>query len=218
MTYTRGFTVCKVLTWSSLMSQKVGRCEWWLLMKAQTLEEVLQETPTMVRSPGQKTFEGYPSGRGLWVVVLQAAIKSWLNGTHCQVVWSELYTVLMSSEASHRADSRFALSQWETVLLCNNVSHWLDANLESALLSLTGAWSCKCEVYTHWAEGYAEWGLAVVISPVGVWCRGLTTCLLYVSSDLETSSILVHLLETSFIIKLVCKFDILRILPVMCCC
>ena len=32
-----------------------------------------------------------------------------------------------------RADFRFAPSQWETVLLCNNVSHWLGANLESAL-------------------------------------------------------------------------------------
>ena len=26
-----------------------------------------------------------------------------------------------------RADSRFATSQWETPLLCNNVSHWLGA-------------------------------------------------------------------------------------------
>ena len=33
------------------------------------------------------------------------------------------------------ADSRFAPSQWETALLCNDVSHWLGANLESALLS-----------------------------------------------------------------------------------
>ena len=32
-----------------------------------------------------------------------------------------------------RADSRFAPSQWETSLLCNAVSHWLGANLESAL-------------------------------------------------------------------------------------
>ena len=30
-----------------------------------------------------------------------------------------------------RAYSRFALSQWETVLLCNDVSHWLGASLES---------------------------------------------------------------------------------------
>ena len=32
-----------------------------------------------------------------------------------------------------RADSMFAPSQWETVLLCNDVSHWLGANPESAL-------------------------------------------------------------------------------------
>ena len=29
-----------------------------------------------------------------------------------------------------RADSRFAPSQWETALLCNDVSHWLGTNLE----------------------------------------------------------------------------------------
>ena len=32
-----------------------------------------------------------------------------------------------------RADTRFAPSQWETALLCNDVSHWLGASLESAL-------------------------------------------------------------------------------------
>ena len=32
------------------------------------------------------------------------------------------------------ADSRFAPSQWETVLLCNDGSHWLGASLQSALL------------------------------------------------------------------------------------
>ena len=33
----------------------------------------------------------------------------------------------------HRGDSRFAPSQWETALLCNGVSHWLGASLESVL-------------------------------------------------------------------------------------
>ena len=35
--------------------------------------------------------------------------------------------------SKHRADSRFVASQWETELLCNNVSHWLSVSLESAL-------------------------------------------------------------------------------------
>ena len=34
----------------------------------------------------------------------------------------------------YRADSRLAPSQWETALLCNDVSHWLGSSLESALL------------------------------------------------------------------------------------
>ena len=36
---------------------------------------------------------------------------------------------------SIRADSRFAPSHWETSLQSNAVSHWLDANLESASVS-----------------------------------------------------------------------------------
>ena len=33
----------------------------------------------------------------------------------------------------YRGDSRFATSQWEMALLCNDVFHWLGASLESAL-------------------------------------------------------------------------------------
>ena len=36
-----------------------------------------------------------------------------------------------------RADSRFVTSQWETALLCNDVSHWLGANLALWLV-----WKC----------------------------------------------------------------------------
>ena len=36
----------------------------------------------------------------------------------------------------NRADSRFALSQWETALLCNDVSHWLGASLDSTLRNI----------------------------------------------------------------------------------
>ena len=43
------------------------------------------------------------------------------------------YPLLSKLEIHLRADSRFAPSQWETSLLCTDVSHWLVANLESAL-------------------------------------------------------------------------------------
>ena len=42
-----------------------------------------------------------------------------------------------------RADSRFPPSQWETSLQSNAVSHWLGANLESALFLTT--WNEACD-------------------------------------------------------------------------
>ena len=41
----------------------------------------------------------------------------------------------VSVNVIRRVDSRFAPSQWETALFCNDVSHWLGTNLESALIS-----------------------------------------------------------------------------------
>ena len=51
------------------------------------------------------------------------------------MMWTELpwdFIDMMSASVC-RADSRFAHSQWETSLQSNVVSHWLGANLESAL-------------------------------------------------------------------------------------
>ena len=44
-----------------------------------------------------------------------------------------------------RADSRFAPSQWETALLCNDVSQWLGASIVSALCML-----CMHSVFYLW--------------------------------------------------------------------
>ena len=40
---------------------------------------------------------------------------------------------LTGHSMAFRADFRFAPSQWEMLILCNDVSHWLGENLESAL-------------------------------------------------------------------------------------
>ena len=52
----------------------------------------------------------------------------WLN-CECSVTWIKYGTCM----SHYRADSRLVPSQWETALLCNDVSHWLGAKLESAL-------------------------------------------------------------------------------------
>ena len=49
------------------------------------------------------------------------------------VGYHENGTLKMINRYILKADSRFAPSQWETALLCKDVSHWLGANLESAL-------------------------------------------------------------------------------------
>ena len=46
-------------------------------------------------------------------------------------------TTSMYRSMYYRADSRFAPSQWRMELLCDDVSHWLGAGLESALYSYT---------------------------------------------------------------------------------
>ena len=57
-----------------------------------------------------------------------------------------------------RADSRFAPSQWETALLCNAVSHWLVASLESALHEMLLSWG-SFQQSTQWGSGCQADGL-----------------------------------------------------------
>ena len=48
----------------------------------------------------------------------------------------------------YRADSRFVPSQWETSVQSNAISHWLGANLESALWYHEDYWQ-SCQVALH---------------------------------------------------------------------
>ena len=72
---------------------------------------------------------------------------------------------LVQKDIWFRGDSRFALSQWETVLLCNDVSHWLGASLESALWLVSLCWENFSLVklvnlitlghqYQHFSDGF----------------------------------------------------------------
>ena len=54
-----------------------------------------------------------------------------------------------------RTDSRFAPSQWETVLLCNDVSNWLGTNLESALICTTASSHHQMKPYPLF--GFKSW-------------------------------------------------------------
>ena len=56
-----------------------------------------------------------------------------LSRCHGEVPSSERQCEGVYTYRLYRAKSTFAPSQWETALLCNDVSHWLSTNLESAL-------------------------------------------------------------------------------------
>ena len=84
---------------------------------------------------------------GVWVSSRVRIMSIWEK---VDLLWSQCHTIQMLFLAIDniirnlvwfvwsvsRADSRFAPSQWETALLCNGVSHWLGASLESAPVSI----------------------------------------------------------------------------------
>ena len=77
-----------------------------------------------------------------------SGVVDWENGSFSHRMCMELfvYKILTKhtlklfhvGKVCSRAYTRFAPSQWETVLLCNEVSYWLGVSLESALF-----WVCS---------------------------------------------------------------------------
>ena len=86
---------------------------------------------------------------------LQAGWMGLAGGHSCMTAYDrQLHRSSLSSwwpwrHTCCRADSRLASSQWEKALQSNAISHWLDANLESAWY-----WKFFLIVHSHW-----HWGL-----------------------------------------------------------
>ena len=76
-----------------------------------------------------------------WIIWATAIYKLWIYDDSFVLSWFGMAVITVVSHEHRgistllfsRVDSRFAPSQWETALLCNTVSHWLGARLESAL-------------------------------------------------------------------------------------
>ena len=75
----------------------------------------------------------------------------------------------------YRADTRFWPSQCETWLLCNNVSHWLGANLESVLKHNGGP--CGTVSALGWPATHRVNSLRSSLVQVIAWCRAGTKLL-----------------------------------------
>ena len=65
-----------------------------------------------------------------------------------------LYELLHHDRFIFKADSRFAPSQWEMLLRSNGVSHWLGANLESAVIFKTKSRLQLLDYYLLWKHTF----------------------------------------------------------------
>ena len=93
--------------------------------------------------------------------------------THHKITywWHQHYKLWKSNNAvySIRADSRLAPSQWETLLLSNAVSHWLGANLESALqhignVTVVAVWCWKSINHSFHINSMSLGDLALILN------------------------------------------------------
>ena len=84
----------------------------------------------------------------------------WLQVARGQVCMRQNEWFLIAGIIHHwfRTHSRFAPSQWETALLCNDVTHWLGASLESASRFAPSQWETAlfCNDVAHWLGASLE--------------------------------------------------------------
>ena len=90
-----------------------------------------------------------PRGITRYSIVLLYNLSRVINTSYLEIGLQGLTSKACNGAYGLRADSRFAPSQGETVLLCNNVSHWLGASLESVLVLICTrtkleSWPPKC--------------------------------------------------------------------------
>ena len=87
--------------------------------------------------------------------------------SYSNVALCNLCTISIAPKYTPGADSRFAPSQWETALLCNDVSHWLGARLEWTLLR---KYPCTVEAMPGLVPEHVKDTLHIL--PVGFCPRG----------------------------------------------
>ena len=93
---------------------------------------------------------------GQWVKIMACVHR--ISNTVCtyDIFLNKSEEVSESDIIYHRADSRFAPSQWETTLLCK-VSHWLGASLESILYQLAVYMTISLRIITFGLNTTSTW-------------------------------------------------------------
>ena len=113
--------LCQVqLTWWKLITNKPGKIGFCF-----SCHTYVAETATLVTHPPQTQRFNSCNHSGCSMIP-----------SPCRSSLSLVHSVTAQCDSWPRAVSRFAPSQWETALLCNDVSHWLGASLEPALMAM----------------------------------------------------------------------------------
>ena len=104
---------------------------------AANYERNIQKSSEDVPQIRKADLENHNKDGGLWVVIHGRVydVQDFKSQAPCGSDRLKQYAGRLGvmGDDDLRADFRFVPRQWETVLLCNDVSHWLSAGLESAL-------------------------------------------------------------------------------------
>ena len=129
----------------------ITRCSrWWLLLDGGQINTANDD---LITWPACMTFSNASEVCISVKILLKYVREKWglnvwefvIGSTWCRAGDKPLREPMMIQPTDiYRADSRFAPSQWETVLLCNAGFHWLGANLESALAYICAVMMPQC--------------------------------------------------------------------------
>ena len=98
-----------------------------------------------------------------WLYI--AVFGSGLLHTECIHIYNGHFTgtIELPWLSNCRADSRVAPSQWETVLLCNDVSHWLEQNNAHIIWDILYA---SCHRFHSWHGNWNPIWLSLMIANI----------------------------------------------------
>ena len=119
----------------------------------------------------------YVTKFGISLDLFKLELTACIVSVPVEYIWYRHIYLPCDKEVQHqiynRADSSFASSQWETALLCNDVSHWLGANLESALYNMLGGACMRHRIGSALVEvmAWRLFGLEPLCEPMPNFCQ-----------------------------------------------
>ena len=135
-----GSSWAEVMAWRLLASSQYFNCCWDGVIC--TIKKKLQSNLNHITNTFclENTFQNlncensHYLSRCWHTCTIDCNKRQWNSNQTTEIFIQKCIWICLQMPSILGADLRFVPSQWETALLCNDVSHWLGANLESALI------------------------------------------------------------------------------------